>query len=550
MKKRILSIVLCICLLSASLLITAVAADSSAGAPFAGGSGSAEEPYLIKTAAQLTYLAERVNAGDAQYNAAHYLLTADIDLSGLAWIPIGWYQDVGFQGVFNGGYHTILGAYFVSTSLEEAYSRSALFCYLTGGTVKNLAFMGSTGGYHDAGGLVGTNDHGTILNCVVNVSVSADSIKGGAGGIVCENIGGTVANCCQVGYTSGSAGGGIAGSNHDGGKIMNCYALYGSGYMLRTRAILRSDETSMVEQCYMQYDYEFGGPAHYGGGENGPLFPGTSSGCASFLGTTGTLVPLDGSDPDDLPDDMIGGATTLLSALNAWVDAQQQGEYAKWVQLPGAFPTLSGFLTQAEETQACSMANFVSAGTYSGYSDVSESAWYGTEHEGSVRDATALGLFIGDGKGTFRPDDGIRLCEVVKIAAVIRNIYFGGQYQFDQSIGERWWSTYLSYAVTRGIISSRDFPDLNQYATRAQMAYVLAHALPDAELPQVTTAVPPDQPVEGMAFTREIDTLYQAGVLKGSDALGTFNGDTGITRAEAAAIIVRLALPDRRITAK
>ncbi|MCI9264151.1 MAG: S-layer homology domain-containing protein [Oscillospiraceae bacterium] len=42
--------------------------------------------------------------------------------------------------------------------------------------------------------------------------------------------------------------------------------------------------------------------------------------------------------------------------------------------------------------------------------------------------------------------------------------------------------------------------------------------------------------------------LYQAGILRGSDALGTFHPDEPITRAEVAAIAVRVALPEKRIS--
>ena len=42
--------------------------------------------------------------------------------------------------------------------------------------------------------------------------------------------------------------------------------------------------------------------------------------------------------------------------------------------------------------------------------------------------------------------------------------------------------------------------------------------------------------------------LYQAGILRGSDALGTFHPDEPITRAEVAAIAVRVALPEKLIS--
>ena len=61
------------------------------------------------------------------------------------------------------------------------------------------------------------------------------------------------------------------------------------------------------------------------------------------------------------------------------------------------------------------MANFKLTGEYAGYPDLDEGKWYGTEHEGVIRNATLLGIVEGDGTG-FRPEDGIKLSEVVKMA--------------------------------------------------------------------------------------------------------------------------------------
>ena len=46
--------------------------------------------YQISTGAELAYVAERVNAGDSSYVSASYKLTADIDLGGYKWTPIGY----------------------------------------------------------------------------------------------------------------------------------------------------------------------------------------------------------------------------------------------------------------------------------------------------------------------------------------------------------------------------------------------------------------------------------------------------------------------------
>ena len=51
-------------------------------------------------------------------------------------------------------------------------------------------------------------------------------------------------------------------------------------------------------------------------------------------------------------------------------------------------------------------------------------------------------------------------------------------------------------------------------------------------------------------YQGEIPMLYRTGVLAGNDAAGAFNPGDGITRAEAAAIISRVILPDTRINGR
>ena len=57
------------------------------------GEGTSENPYQIHTPAHLAKLAELVNVGNVNYNAAHYKLMNDLDLSsynsGEGWVPIG-----------------------------------------------------------------------------------------------------------------------------------------------------------------------------------------------------------------------------------------------------------------------------------------------------------------------------------------------------------------------------------------------------------------------------------------------------------------------------
>ena len=77
---------------------------------FDGGLGTFEEPYLISTSEQLALMAWRINHYDADdsFRNANYQLTADLDMSGHLWLPMGrWESDRFFKGTLNGGGYTI-----------------------------------------------------------------------------------------------------------------------------------------------------------------------------------------------------------------------------------------------------------------------------------------------------------------------------------------------------------------------------------------------------------------------------------------------------------
>ena len=98
LKKTILALVLSLCMVAACLPVVASAEDApqglwtdSAADSFDGGSGTKEDPYQIATAEQLALLAKDVNSGvaDKTHGGEYFILTADIDLSGHVWTPLG-----------------------------------------------------------------------------------------------------------------------------------------------------------------------------------------------------------------------------------------------------------------------------------------------------------------------------------------------------------------------------------------------------------------------------------------------------------------------------
>ena len=158
--------------------------DGSIATAFAGGTGTESDPYQIANGAELAYLASSVNSGET-YTGKNFVLTANINLNGLPWTPIGnSFSDALlegsnyriFAGNFDGNGYTISN---VSIGSEAAPLEADVFGFFgaTEGKISNLnldtvsihgiakiASIGAVIGF--AGGLVGYSG-GYIENCHV-----------------------------------------------------------------------------------------------------------------------------------------------------------------------------------------------------------------------------------------------------------------------------------------------------------------------------------------------------------------------------------------------
>jgi len=109
---------------------------------------------------------------------------------------------------------------------------------------------------------------------------------------------------------------------------------------------------------------------------------------------------------------------------------------------------------------------------------------------------------------------------------------------------------YVDYAIDKGIIDSGTFSDYTKTATRAQMAFIFSRCIPEAEFASQNTVNSLPDVSSSTVFRDAIIMLYKAGVVAGSDSIGTFNPGSNITRAEASAIISRVILPAARFSGK
>lgn len=183
------------------------------------GAGTETEPYLIRTAEELAWLAQEVNAGrGASYNA---VLCKNIDLKDKEWTPIGKNYSYVYKGTFDGGGHTISGLKIDSTDQYQA-----LFGYVKGGTIKNLTVAGSvTSSKQYTAGIVAYGNPVTVTNCTNEVSVTATE-KGYAAGVVASaSTNSEVMGCTNNGTIAGYGDyvGGIVGAGSGIKTISNCF---------------------------------------------------------------------------------------------------------------------------------------------------------------------------------------------------------------------------------------------------------------------------------------------------------------------------------------
>ena len=196
MKKKLLSLLLALCLVMALVPMTAFAEDSqninvwdgSTAAAFAGGTGTAEDPYQIANGAQLAYLASSVNSGET-YEQKNFVLTANIDLNGLPWTPIansfsdallGGSDYRVFAGNFDGNGYTISN---VSIGSETAPLEADV-----------LGLFGATEGK------ISNLNLDTVSICGIAKIASIGAVVGFAGGLVGYS-GGSIENCHVTGLT-------------------------------------------------------------------------------------------------------------------------------------------------------------------------------------------------------------------------------------------------------------------------------------------------------------------------------------------------------------
>ena len=204
-----------------------------------GGTGTADEPFLIKTADDLKKFAYHYNEGRFSNNV-HIQLFNDIDCENEeGFTTIADNTDATFYGVFDGNHKTISNLTITGIGFFGYVERDGNNV----GTIKDLTLSGlhltATKGYQEIGGIVGYLDGDAVINncTVVNSTITSalNEYNPYVGGIVGKVNGGTVSSC-------------VVGN---GTKITANYANEYTGY---AGAIVGQATDATLSENYYYYD--------------------------------------------------------------------------------------------------------------------------------------------------------------------------------------------------------------------------------------------------------------------------------------------------------
>lgn len=211
-----------------------------------GGSGTQDDPWLISTADDLKALADFINNGSAKaydadscnignFHGYYFKQTADIDLQGANWDPIGYSSSYSyyFSGNYDGGNHTIRNAVSTGRRDDDGASNAGIFgCVLFGSIrnlhIENVQFSATSSGnfaYSCVGGLASIAFASEITNCSVsNSTLHSDRSPDGnncAGGLVGYATGSTFSQCAAINNNVSATAfcGGLVGEQDDDNDV-------------------------------------------------------------------------------------------------------------------------------------------------------------------------------------------------------------------------------------------------------------------------------------------------------------------------------------------
>ena len=244
MKKKILSLLLTLCLVMTFVPMAAFAADTMDtwdGTADTSWYDENKTEFHLQTAEQLAGMAKLVNDNTANFKDKTVYLDNDLDLGGHEWISIGNGANTAwgsFQGIFDGQSHVVYNLYSHEGLKSENKDnnnnlyRNGLFGAIYNATVQNLGIenadivipMNDTSTY-GKGILVDWMTNSTIKNCYTTGSITGGSyiekFIGGIAGFLNENN--SISQCYSTAAITGNYDGEYYEEQEGGLEPMDCW---------------------------------------------------------------------------------------------------------------------------------------------------------------------------------------------------------------------------------------------------------------------------------------------------------------------------------------
>ena len=259
-------------------------------------------------------------------------LSADINMAGKEWTPIGTDDNNSYNGTFDGNGKTITG---LTVNQSEKNYAGLFGCLGSDGKVQNLTLENvHISGVFYVGSVVGTN-FGTVSGCTASGNITGT--KSCIGGVVGWNKG-TVTGCTVSGnISSNQYTGGVVGENV--GTVSACYHATGdvTGNINYVGGVVGWNYYGTVTACY-----------HVNGNVTATgNWVGSVAGYNGGVGSVTACYWNDSPDPGIGYDNGSGQATKVDGTDVTWADAVDamnsalQSAGSEWrYELTGELPTL------------------------------------------------------------------------------------------------------------------------------------------------------------------------------------------------------------------
>ena len=306
--------------------------------PGQGESGAAEDLGYIYDTTTKTYTVYNADGLLAWNEAAqkdqsiNCTLSADINMAGKEWTPIGTDENNSYNGTFDGNGKTITG---LTVNQSEKNYAGLFGCLGSDSKVQNLTLENvHISGVFYVGSVVGTN-FGTVSGCTASGNITGT--ESCIGGVVGQNKG-TVTGCTVSGnISSNQYTGGVVGENF--GTVSACYHATGdvTGNINYVGGVVGWNYYGTVTACY-----------HVNGNVTATYnWVGSVAGYNGGVGSVTACYWNDSPDPGIGYDNGSGQATKVDGTDVTWADAVDamnsalQSAGSEWrYELTGELPTL------------------------------------------------------------------------------------------------------------------------------------------------------------------------------------------------------------------